>query len=330
MIIRKFQTLLRLIANFIMSKISSLLGARQLKSLAATTDNPFFLIIMPGSLHILQVFMRYAPETVKFVMILNGIDQWEKDWLHSHYPGFREITLKVTLKHGRVMDLLFDHFKKPFGMIDSDCFVFNPNVFEEIQVLPKDALLNAVFYLKNEQLDLEIPQTYLLFFNPPLISLIKKKFHVNSNLIYHKALNKKIKKKFASLGIDSEHLPEPATKLFDTFRVIFLLGLTEGYRVNFVRKFLPSSVPNSEIYHIGASHFNNNAKYLTFYRGSYFWRRSLEKSGDQNLIDYYHKKWGQLTSQELLAMNPLFAGYGSTKTYIGFVDQIIDGKFTLD
>jgi len=67
---------------------------------------------MPGSLHIFKVFMLYAPDTVNFVMILNGIDQWEEDWLHSHYPRFPEITLKTTLRHGHLLDLLIDNFKK--------------------------------------------------------------------------------------------------------------------------------------------------------------------------------------------------------------------------
>jgi thiol-disulfide isomerase/thioredoxin len=303
---------------------ASFSASKQLKALADTTENPFFVIVMPDSLHILRVFMLYAPETVHFVLILNGLNQWETDWLHSRYPGFREIVLKATLKHGRVIDLLIDHFKKPFGMIDSDCFVFNPGYFEQAKVLEEKTLLNAFFCLKNDELDLEIPQTYFLFFNAPIIAEVKKKYRVDSKLYKYKDLRRSIRKSLSVLGIDSEHLPEPATKLIDTIRVVLLLGMIEGYRVNFIKRFPTFSQPNPDMYHIGAVFFNNNNKRYSFYKGSYFWRVSLEKCGDQELIDYYHAKHGYISSQDLLMSNPEFASFTSTKMFVEFVDHILN------
>lgn len=299
-------------------------AAKQLKDLAKAVHNPFFVIVMPGSLHILKVFMQYAPDTVNFVLILNGVNQWEKTWLQSRYPGFRKITLNTTLSHGLVMDLLIDHFQKPFGMIDYDCFVFEPDYFVKAQVIEEKTILNAFFCLKNDEIDLEIPQTYLLFFNPPVISKIKKKYHVNSKLYKYSDLSRKVRKSLASLGIDSEHLPELSTNLFDTFRVVLLLSTIEGNKVKFINKFPTFSQPNTDIFHIGAVHSNNNIQHFSFFRGSYFWRRCLEKSGEPELIEHYQNRWGKLTSQELLGMNPLFASYKSTKTFIEFVEQLID------
>jgi len=211
-------------------------------------------------------------------------------------------------------------------MIDSDCFVTNPINFEEIQVLPNDVMLNAFFVLRNEKLSLDIPQTHFLFFNPTLISEIKSKYKVTSDLYKYKQLPRKVKLKLFTLGIDSDNLPESATKLFDTMRVIMLLGILEGYRFNFLKRLPPGFVTDQQIHHIGASNYTDNTRRLSFFKGSYFWRRSLEKSGDKRLIDYYYQLRGPLTSQELLAMKPEFAEYASTKKFVEFVEKIVDGQ----
>lgn len=325
MIIRKIKSLFRRVIRAIRKTQTSLSAAKQLKDLAGTTENPFFVIVMPGSLHILKVFMRYAPETVDFVLILNGVNQWEKTWLQSSYPGFCKIILKTTLNHGPVMDLIIDNFGKPFGMIDSDCFVFKSDYFDKMQVLEEDVLLNALFCIRNEEIDLEIPQTYFLFFNPKLISVVKKKYHVNCDQYHYGKLKKQIRDKLLTLGIDESHMPESFKKLFDTLRLVVVLGMIEGNRTNFIERFSGLS-PNSEIYHIGAVYFNNNSKRLSFMRGSYFWRACLEKCEDPVLIEHYHNKYDSQTSLDVLNSNPEFSSYSSTKKFVVFVNDILDRK----
>lgn len=325
MIIRKIKSLFRIIIKAMRRTETTFYAAKQLKDLAKAVHNPFFVIVMPGSLHILKVFMRYAPEMVNFVLILNGVNQWEKTWLQSKYPDFRKITLNTTSSHGLVMDLLIDHFQNPFGMIDSDCFVFDTNYFKKAQELQEDTLVNAFFSLRNEEMDLDIPQTYFLFFNPMVIARIKNKYHVNCDIYHYGELTRQIKEKLSAIGIDETHMPESFKKLFDTLRLVVVLGIIEGNKVNFIESFKGIS-PNSEIYHIGAVYFNNNSKRLSFMRGSYFWRACLEKCGDAALIEYYHDKYGSQSSLDVLNSNPEFSSYSSTKKFVEFVHDILDRK----
>lgn len=95
--IRKFKNLIKRLSTMMKRRLTSLSAAKQLGDLANIVDNPFFVIVMPGSLHILKAFLRYAPERIEFVLILNGVSQWEKNWLERNYPGFRTITLSSTI-----------------------------------------------------------------------------------------------------------------------------------------------------------------------------------------------------------------------------------------
>lgn len=323
MIVRKARSMFRRIKTAVMRKLTSISAAQQLWGLAESVDNPFFVIVMPGSLHILKVFMQYAPKTVDFILILNGVNEWETNWLQTQYHDFRRVTMTATLQHGAVMDLIIDHYKKPFGLIDSDCFVFDPLYYKKAQSLDKNTILNAFFYLSNNELDLEIPQTYFLFFNPITISRIKNKYRVNSEQYQYQRLPRLIKERLLSIGIDASHLPESFKKLFDTLRLVVVLGLADGYEVNFIEKFSNFSQPNSEMYHIGAVYHNNNIKRLSSMRGSYFWRICLEKCEDTELIRYYYAKYGNQTSLEILNSNLEFASLSSTKTYVEFVDKLL-------
>lgn len=326
MIIRKLKSLVRIILKFIKQSFASYFAASQFQALARSTENPFFVIVMPGGLHILKHFFRYVPANIQCVLILNGLTKWEKKWLQSRYSNQYIVNLDATLPHGQVIDLVIDNYKKPFGMIDSDCFVFNPSLFEEIQFIPNGMMLNAVFCDINEQLYLEIPQTYFLFFNPTIISFVKRKYKVNSNQIYYKKIRKMVRNQLLTIGIDANHPPESYKRVFDTFRLIVLLGLIEGHEVNFIRKYPAVSKPNNEIFHVGAVYFNNNTTLLNGFKGSYFWRLCLELSGDKTLIEHYKAIFGHLSSQELLAQNEVFADYQSTKLYISFIKQILSGN----
>lgn len=326
MIIRKFRSLLRLLSTYLKRKRASVLSGKQLRSLASIVDNPFFVIIMPGSLQILKKFMQYIPDAVNIVFIFNGLDNWEKNWVQSKYADLHSIVLETTLKHDTVIDLLIDRFRKPFGIIDSDCFVFDSRLFEEMQTISNRTMVNALFLYNNAQLNLDVPQTYFLYINPKPIAEIKARYHINSKPYKYEKLSKKIRKQISKIGIDSTHNPESFKPLFDTLRLIICLGLSDGYQVNYPRKYQSSLLPNQEIYHVGAVYCNDNIKRLTLFRGSYFWRLCLDKSHDPDLIDRYHRKYGSLTSQELLKSNLEFAEYSSTKNFVEFVEKIIDGK----
>lgn len=270
--------------------------------------------------------MQYVPSNINIVFIFNGLENWEKAWVQKHYSGLRSVVLKSRLLHGQVIDLLIDHFQKPFGLIDSDCFVFNSRLYEEMQEISNDTLVNALFLFRNEEINLETPQTYFLYFNPKPIVKIKSNYRVNSNPYKYEKLSRNIKKQISKIGIDATHYPESFKNLFDTLRLILCLGLSEGYKINYLRDYHGFPEPNEEVYHVGAVYCNDNVRRLSLFRGSFFWRLCLDRSNDQELVDYYHDKYGSVTAQDLIIKNPEFAGYTSTKNFVEFVEKIVDGQ----
>ena len=69
-------------------------------------------------------------------MILNGTAGWEENYLRKNfngYPSFKLITFPhSSLSHGSVLNLLLGNNDSNFGIIDHDLFMFNPQIFDEL------------------------------------------------------------------------------------------------------------------------------------------------------------------------------------------------------
>jgi hypothetical protein len=169
-------------------------------------------------------------------------------------------------------------------MIDSDCFVTNPINFEEIQVLPM-MYVKCVFRPTKWKVKPGYSTDPLFVFQPTLISEIKSKYKVTATCTninnYPGKLNWN-----CWHGIDSDNLPESATKLFDTMRVYNAIRNPWGYRFNFLKRLPPGFVTDQQsiisvpliILIILVDFF--------FQRYATFGGARLEKSGDKRLIDY--------------------------------------------
>jgi len=49
-----------------------------------------------------------------------------------------------------VIDLLLDNINRPFGIMDYDCFIFDPLIFTRLHDVSEKTLVNAVFATKTE------------------------------------------------------------------------------------------------------------------------------------------------------------------------------------
>jgi hypothetical protein len=282
----------------------------------------FFVVGVPGSLHLVELSLRYIPSGFNVVFISNGMDKWEQAWAMKHLGVHSIITIDKLLIHAKVMDLIFDNFSEAFGILDYDCFIFNPSYFSRITSLESNSMLNALFVYKNLILNIEIPETFFLYFNTPIIKSLKQKYHVNCNLYKYPVLSRKVKQQLATIGIDENHYPEHFKNYFDTFRLLLCLGIADGYQVNFIDKFPTVSVPSNEVFHVGGVARPNNINSNWQMRGSYLWRRALEVNKDCKLRQRYWEKFGDISAKELLVKYP---GYKEKigLDFIDFVEKIV-------
>ncbi len=285
----------------------------------------FFVIGVPGSLHIVELCLKYIPTNQKIVFIANGLSEWEIQWASKNLHTAEMLLVPMLLEHGQVLDFLLDEMPNPFGILDYDCFVFNQEIFKDISILEPEVMLNAVFVHSNPKLNIDIPETFMMYFNPSIIRAVQSKYHARSNIIDYDLVSKKAKKKLWAIGIDGQQYPEEYKNYFDSTRLWYALGIAEGYKCQFVRRMPTVSEPNDQIFHVGASSQNQNTKTKWALRGSYFWRRCLETCSHEDLKTYYFQRYGKMSSTDLLALNPELSSK-INPAFFPFAEKLILGK----
>lgn len=262
---------------------------------------------MPGSLHLIELCLRFIPDHQNVILIANGLDKWEKHWVKEKFSKYPIIYISKTLMHSQVLDLLFDNFPSPFGIFDYDCFVFNPSYFQKMADFPPRAMVSATYAYTNPILKNEWPETFFLYFNTPLINSLKKKYKVNCGQATFHVLPEKLRLKLTVIGLDENHYPEDYKTYFDTLRLVWSLGLADGYEFHFVDRVYSISLTSEQVFHVGGVATAFNVTSLWKFRGAYLWHRALETQVDKALSAYYDAKYGKCGSNELLNKYPDFA-----------------------
>jgi len=284
---------------------------------------PFAIIGIPGSLCEVSLCLRFVPDDQPIFFVANGLDPWELQWAKSNlkFDGFLEIS--SILPHGDVIDLLLHGINEPFGIMDYDCIILNPSYFSKLWNLTNNTLVNAIFGQKNRELELDIPETFIMFLNAPIIRQICNSYQVDSNLTYYSKLNKKVKSKLHEIGIDRTHLPESFKDYIDTAKLWIALGLAENYQISFIDRHYTLSEDFVNVFHAGAGNKTNRINSLWNVRGTYFWRRTLETCNDRALQKRYYQKYGNLKSEVIPQMVPDLCKQ-IVESYFEAVEKIIN------
>ena len=134
-------------------------------------------------------------------------------------------------------------------------------------------------------------------------------------------LPKDVKRSLFSLGVDKENRIDHKNYL-DTLRVIYLLGLAEGYQCNFIMKYPCVSKITQEIFHVGGANKTWKLNNAWNVRGTYLWRRALEKCTNEELQSYYFSIYGDMKSTEIFSKVPdLCEEIG--EEFFKFIDEIV-------
>lgn len=270
-------------------------------------NNPYFIVGISGSLHVIELCLRFVPRDIDIVLVANGLDPWELDWARNHFKVKETIVVDRMLNHGDVLDILFEKYPRPFGILDYDCFVLDPTYFYKMQVIDSRSLANGLFDHMNEKLKLEFPETFMLFFNTNSIHKIQQVYQVTSAHYNYFCLSPTVKRRLKTIGIDQAHHPEAYKDYFDTLRLIFSLGYADGYRCNFLERYTTISNPAYKVFHVGGISCPGMPKTKWGTRGVYLWRRLLEEHPDPELRERYWRRYGSFSARELLEINASLA-----------------------
>ena len=292
-------------------------GLLQKKSIRGL-ENPLVIIGMSGCLHLVSLCLRFIPDRQKLIFVSNGLSDWENAWAKKNLRLDGYLKFKKRYYHADVLDFLFSFFSDPFGIIDYDCFVFDPSFFEKFHELSSNSLLNSAFVHHNPLLSRNFPETFLLFFNTEIIKSIQKEFNVDSKPVNYSNLSNKVRASVGSIGITDNCYPEEYKNYFDTLRLWVCLGMAKGYECNFVSNYTNVSIPGDAIYHVGSGSSNSDFKTPWRARGTFFWRRALEECGFPDLQKEYWDRFGDARAKDFVEQNPIIADQLSP----GYFEQV--------
>jgi hypothetical protein len=300
----------------------ALMGLR--RGLRALEQRPgaFFVIVMPGGLHIARLAIDHFPRGRQLVVIGNGVDEVEAEWARRNLPGAEVLRTRAMLGHHDVLDAIFAAWGPDFGILDYDCFVLDPGLFDRMAAMRPGTSMNAAFFRDNADPPLKVPETFLLYFNAGVIRDLIRRYGVGTRPIRWPALPERARQRLETIGLSAERPPEAHKPYYDTLRLQMMLGLADGQPYRFVAEIPASPAPNETAFHVGGVSDPRSVQGIWALRGSYFWRRVLEASEDTFLRAHYGARFGDQSAAELLAANAELAREISPE-FIDFCDRIL-------
>lgn len=290
-------------------------------------NNPIVIVVVPGSLAQAYLNIKILPKSQQVILFANGLDEFEIDWARRHLPQVNLVIHRPNMiSHGKVIDLCINEIPESFGILDADCFVFDQDLLEEMIEVPDHSIWNACFARRTDRRTdnkwKQTSETFFLFFNRDKVLKVMNRYSVSADYVRYINLPRRLRIKLEKIGIDAKRpLETDKPDYLDTTRILMALAKEEGYCVNFVREFTTKS--SEGIFHVGAGHHHSNLDFYWNRRGTYFWRRVLETCPFNDLKDYYIKKYGSMTSDDIKRAFPdLERELG--ETYFINVEKIVD------
>jgi hypothetical protein len=311
---------------FIKAKIATLFVQNRLD--ADSVNSPFFIVVTPGSLHLVKLCLQLVPEDQDIVLVLNGVMRWERQWIKRHLRAKELITFPLVLNHDQVIDYLLTWMDKPFGLLDYDCFVFAKDCFYKIKNISENTSFAAYYGALNEELGVVFPETFFVFINTPVLYQLQKKYGVDSKIIRWDDLPITAQKKLTEVGINREQLPESRKDYFNTLRVLMALSLAENYQFAFPPEGFINYMEDQpdDIFHVGSTfgvpYYGAKTTSLYRARGAYFWYRALELEDNLEIREKYYKKYGYWSTDELLKQFPI--SQKALNDFVTTVNKIIE------
>jgi len=267
----------------------------------------YYLIVMPDALHLLLPCIELL-QGLKLAFIINGAGRWDAGFLLQKYPHIPQFRLSLlpgsSLRHGEVIDLLFNANPHNFGIIDHDLFIFRPQALWDTRLDDHTALAYLYSHI-NPKTGLMFPTTHLMFFNTPLLKSLMHRYGLSALRSYK--IPSRITPQIHSLGLGYDNLPKSWVDFYDTLHLVIAMAHHEGYR------FQKIDLANQDAVHIGQTTYGlKRLAYLWLYARllelpcnreirSRYWKKLIPFNDKEELLDHFVKQHGDMN--ELAALN---------------------------
>jgi hypothetical protein len=195
----------------------------------------FYIIVLPGTLHLINICLPLIPETVHVFLITNGTEKWENEYLKKEFNNFPQFNLLCfpgsSHNHGRVLNHLLKNNEYNFGIIDYDLFLFERDIFNRLEFLDNECVIGA-FEIRNDKIGIVFPTTHFMFFNIKLLQTIMGKYGIGAQ--EYRGIPRRLKKKLASIGLGYQNFLKSYLLTFDTLNLILAMALYENLSIKFV------------------------------------------------------------------------------------------------
>ncbi|MEI6033657.1 MAG: hypothetical protein WCS65_05175 [Verrucomicrobiae bacterium] len=257
-----------------------------------------FVILMPGSLHLGLLALKYLSQYQDVVLIANGLSAQELAITKKEESGGQidMIALRTLLHHCEIIDGLVGAIHEPFWIVDHDCYLLSGGIFEENPGGARPRAGRAIFAFRNE--NLLIPETFLMQLNPRVLRAISHGYSVTSRPCAHDELPDQARQQLEAAGWGLQSYPEPHKNYYDTLRVLALLSQSLGMGFDISPGYSTRCEFHSEAVHIGNTSRPQWTIDPSFYNaiGAYFWKLSLHERDDIRQLALYQDRDGSLPS----------------------------------
>ena len=221
-------------------------GRRIRRVAAAQMDavgDAFYVIVMPGTLHFLLPCLALLPRHLKVVLLGNGASTWERHIVAHRFPAFPYCPLATlpatSLMHGDVITLLLQNESANFGLIDHDCYVFDPRIFESLAPGPNDCL-TAIYGGVSAKTGVPYPETYLMFLHAAVLKDTMARYHVDARI--HREAPQQLRAVLERIGLRDGVFVKDYLTFFDTLHLLVALAIADGYACRFLQQFAKEAI----------------------------------------------------------------------------------------
>lgn len=257
------------------------------------SEDAIFCIVMPGGAHLAFLAAQMVSDESRVILIGNGINSAEKDWLHSKFGEVELIMTRQIIAHHHILDIFFDIWSYNFTIMDYDCFIMDHEVQYELCKTGPNDFCSSAFSTNTNPESLAIPETFLVHFNIALVKSILARWDIGSGLYRWPELPNRVVQQFKSFEFNENGYLDSHKDYFDTLRVIFLLAHLEGNELRIIRQFESFHGDPNEVFHIGSVSKPTVLSNPYSYAGSYFWSETLLAFKDESLINIAKHRYGE-------------------------------------
>lgn len=256
------------------------------------TEGQFYIVVLPGMLHYVDVCLYLIPEQVQIKLVLNGVKGWEKQYISRRHPELETCSVnpfpRSVMSHGKVLNQLIEDNSDNFGIIDYDLFLFGDHIFDAPEPFSNELAI-GLYKLVNKHTAHQFPTTHFLYLNTTLIKRLTAKYGVT---VYQKRAPRHLRPTLRSLGYGKKKHLKDYLDYYDTLNLVMAMGIHDGYKFRFL--------DSSGAFHVGAT--SRRTGYDATNYASY---RLLSLRCNDELRDRYRKHYKRLRKVFTASATPI-------------------------